>query len=314
MKNGIVLLVGLMMVDLPVFAQNGIFKCTGADGAILYQGTACTAQQQQVTLVEPRKREAEPTVVDPLGAKAASDTNDSGAKRSLIAADEIGVGMSDTKVLNMRGWGRPRHIARHRGEDGWREEWTYGSVEGAARLVQFVNGKVVAVRSVDALQIAGVRAPNIESQQLVAASNVGPAHTAQRSYEALAIAQGLVRDRPEASRGRERTWQPGIAASVVTAKTYGAAETTTRAQPDSRPIDREARPPSGQDGSIAASIAALPPGAPSAEVQIPSSASQERWQFMRAQPQSEATSAHPEVIVQSSAARQLRTGDDTVLQ
>jgi hypothetical protein len=55
--------------------------------------------------------------------------------------------MSDTKVLNMRGWGRPKKITRTKGREGWREEWTYLSRPEEKTILQFINGTLAAAIS-----------------------------------------------------------------------------------------------------------------------------------------------------------------------
>jgi hypothetical protein len=52
------------------------------------------------------------------------------------------LGMSDDEVLNLAGWGVPKHIARTKAARGWREEWTYPTSTGERRLY-FVNAKLV---------------------------------------------------------------------------------------------------------------------------------------------------------------------------
>ena len=186
MKSGAAVVLGLLAIGSPAMAQNGIYKCTTVDGAVVYQGSPCQAQQQQVTLVAPRPREAELPAGNaqlPLAQSAA-------------AGNELLPGMSDTKVLNMRGWGRPTRIERSRGPDGWREEWTYVARDaGTTRLVSFVNGKVEGVTTQDAVQVARARQ---ETQAL--------AEQARRTLESM---QG----RPDRSRENapriERTYPRG---------------------------------------------------------------------------------------------------------
>jgi hypothetical protein len=52
------------------------------------------------------------------------------------------LGMSDDQVLNLAGWGVPKHIARTKAARGWREEWTYATSTGERRLY-FVNATLV---------------------------------------------------------------------------------------------------------------------------------------------------------------------------
>ena len=230
MRNGAVLVLGLLAIDVPALAENGVFKCTGADGAIVYQGAPCRMHQQQVTLVEARKREPKPVVGDP--AKSGSDAD---ARRVAPIGDELVPGMSDTKVLNMRGWGRPQRIERSRANDGWREEWTYVSRnDGTARLVSFVNGKVEGVSAQDALQVARARR---ETQLL--------ADQTRRSIDSLQGPHGQARDQ---SQWIERSFAgaeiaPAIATAEPTRRAIAAPEGSSASglQPQDPGVDHAAR-------------------------------------------------------------------------
>ena len=205
MKNYTIVLLGLIAVESPAVAQNGVFKCTGTAGAIAYQGTPCRDRQSQVTLVEPRKVESLPADAAP-DVKPAQDAS-AGEKRLLPVADELNLGMSDTKVLNMRGWGKPQHIARSRGQQGWWEEWTYVSrADGATRTVQFLNGKVASLKSQDAQQVA--RATVRPAEPLVQASAPPSIPSIEQTARAGAgsIEQPVVREAPQSAIARiERT-------------------------------------------------------------------------------------------------------------
>lgn len=237
MKHYNSMLLGLLLIDMPAIAENGVYKCTGADGTIAYQGTPCRDRQVQVTLVEPRKREPDALPIDTgngrsvaeAGAKPATEAG-GGEKRSLLAADELVPGMSDTKVLNMRGWGRPTHIARSRGEGGWREEWTYvARADGATRTVQFLNGKVAGSRSQDAQQVAVARATVPPEQQVVRTSphsstdSAGP--TMQRESRPVVQPQAREEQQLPAVARLERPAERGSAASASSVP----VETTTTA-------------------------------------------------------------------------------------
>ena len=179
MKNTTAYVLGMLAIGAgPAIAESGVYKCTGASAAIVYQDVPCKEVHSQVTLVEPRKRE--PLTVDAQAASPDAQLKpvSEGEQRSVLSSEELIPGISDTKVLNMRGWGRPQNIARSRGADGWREEWTYVSrSDGAQRLVTFVNGRVSGVTSQDALQVARARQ---ETQQL--------ADQTRRSIESMTTA------------------------------------------------------------------------------------------------------------------------------
>jgi hypothetical protein len=52
------------------------------------------------------------------------------------------LGMSDDEVLNLSGWGVPKHITRTKVWRAWREEWVYPTATGDRRLY-FVNATLV---------------------------------------------------------------------------------------------------------------------------------------------------------------------------
>jgi hypothetical protein len=134
----------LLAIAAPIVCESAVYKCTDEDGETVYQDTRCVAGQLQVPLVtSPVERaqigstEAVPEPVSPQGTMPGSG---------------LAVGMSDTKVLNTRGWGRPQKITRTRARDGWHEEWTYPSRPEETRILQFVNGTLTEAISEPMLQ------------------------------------------------------------------------------------------------------------------------------------------------------------------
>jgi hypothetical protein len=233
MKKRVVLVFALALIDLPAVAESGVFKCTDPTGVVVYQGVPCKAQSAQVTLVEPRKRE--PSIAN--AGSTAANPQESGDGRSVLAGSELIPGMSDTKVLNMRGWGRPHHIVRSRGEDGWREEWTYvARADGATRLVQFVNGKVAGFRSQEAQAIARIEPPRIESQQIVQASPGAQTPTvdaATRAEDAARVVERMTRtEAPSSAAVRwERAAEGNASVSVTEPVAVATQIEAARAEP-----------------------------------------------------------------------------------
>lgn len=116
-------------------AQATIYKCT-VEGAVIYQDRACRPGQTAVVLPGAEVRPADD------GARGAA------GQESPAAVSETGglvVGMTDTEVLNLRGWGRPQKITRSRAQRAWVEQWTYLTPANGARQLQFANGKLTAV-------------------------------------------------------------------------------------------------------------------------------------------------------------------------
>jgi hypothetical protein len=134
----------LLPLAAPVVCDSAVYKCTAEDGKAVYQDTPCVAGQLKVALV------ASPAGRDQIGGTGA--VSEPGSQQGLVSGSELAVGMSDTKVLNTRGWGRPQKVTRTRARDGWREEWTYLSRPEEKRILQFVNGTLTAAISEPMLQ------------------------------------------------------------------------------------------------------------------------------------------------------------------
>jgi hypothetical protein len=129
----------LLSIAAPIVCQGAVYKCTGEDGKAVYQDTPCVGAQLQAPLVtSPAKRD------QTRGTEAASQPD---TPQGLVTDGGLAVGMSDTKVLNMRGWGRPKKITRTKGREGWREEWTYLSRPEEKTILQFINGTLAAAIS-----------------------------------------------------------------------------------------------------------------------------------------------------------------------
>ena len=129
--------------------ESAVYKCTAENGQAVYQDTPCVAGQLPVALV------ASPAVASPAGRDQIAGkgaVSEPASLQGLVQGSELAVGMSDTKVLNTRGWGRPQKVTRTRGKDGWREEWTYLSRPEEKRILQFVNGTLTAAMSEPVLQ------------------------------------------------------------------------------------------------------------------------------------------------------------------
>ena len=295
MKKRVVLLVGLALIELPVAAQNGVFRCTDSGGAVAYQGSPCGVQSAQVTLVEPRKQ-----LVGSV-ATAAPLKAESSEARSVFVGEELVPGMSDTRVLNMRGWGRPQHIARSRAEDGWREEWTYVSrADGATRLVQFVNGKVADVRSQDAQQSARIEPqPRIDAPQIVQALPrpqtlaIQAVDSAARAVEAAKVVERMARGDTPAAPAANR-WANAPASGT----------------------EARSAPPPVEPDTGATQTEADRAGQPTAVVQSPSdqTSRRERLHVIRTDPPAP-DAPQPGAVIQSSAYPPFPVdGDQTVQQ
>ena len=163
-------LLSIALMGLPLSSGAAVYRCT-VEGETVYQATPCVLGQAQAVVAlptqqpakqQPQKPQAEANVSNQASSVAAANSGEQRASRAEPAAappvatsamsPDLILGMSDTKVLNMRGWGRPQNISRSKGEEGWREEWTYQSRAGSTRTLQFSNGKLAAINTDSAPQ------------------------------------------------------------------------------------------------------------------------------------------------------------------
>jgi hypothetical protein len=139
-------LFGLLTVAGLSHAQT-IHKCADADG-IAYRDTPCVASQQEQPFASGAKseglrsasnadRRSRPAGRLPPGSQAAY-------AGTPFAATTIFIGMTDTQVLNLPGWGRPAQIVRNKVKQGWREQWEYKRPGDESHRLYFENGRLAA--------------------------------------------------------------------------------------------------------------------------------------------------------------------------
>src|SRR3954464_5541674 len=94
----------------PWHANAAIYKCTAADRSVVYQDTPCNLSTKSEIVAAANIPDGQ--------AITYSDA-------AISAAPTLGLtlGMSDTQVLNLRGWGRPGKITRAKTKRAWLEEW-----------------------------------------------------------------------------------------------------------------------------------------------------------------------------------------------
>lgn len=156
--NNRAIILGLLCCACPLPSQATIYKCTN-DGAIIYQDTPCKAGQSATAHVDAAPRLAR---ANSLGE---SVLGEAAPPRSPFQFTEPVVGMTDTAVLNLRGWGRPSGITRSRTKGAWHEEWTYVSPADGQKQLQFTNGKLTAINRDAAALPADQRMAQITPQQ-----------------------------------------------------------------------------------------------------------------------------------------------------
>jgi len=141
--NACVITVGLLTMPLHA-AESVVYKCTIA-GEVTYQGKPCEQGLAQQTLsAEPLLSHQAPAVAQTIPATNANANAELQPRKSMTG-DALVAGMTDTKILNLREWGRPNQISRNSGEHGWHEEWTYLSRAHGTTLLRFVNGRLSSV-------------------------------------------------------------------------------------------------------------------------------------------------------------------------
>jgi hypothetical protein len=140
-----------------------IHKCTGPDG-IVYQNLPCAAGQREqdmdaMTSIQraASSRDTDASAPQGQGPRASSpalysNRRDRTAARppqsgryagTPFAATTLFIGMTDTQVLNLPGWGRPARISRSKDSQGWREQWVYRNSSDQSSLLYFQNGRLV---------------------------------------------------------------------------------------------------------------------------------------------------------------------------
>ncbi|HEX5864050.1 MAG TPA: hypothetical protein VF014_07300 [Casimicrobiaceae bacterium] len=135
------------------FATLSHAQCAGAEG-IAYRDTPCVADQQEQPFASGTKSES-------LRADSNAGRRSRPAGRQSLnsyaayagtpfAATTIFIGMTDTRVLNLPGWGRPTQIVRSKARQGWREQWEYKRSGDESHRLYFENGRLVEREDVTA--------------------------------------------------------------------------------------------------------------------------------------------------------------------
>ncbi len=133
----------LIFAAVPFGAQATIYKCT-QDTMVVYQDTPCERAAKSQLIVASLHPAPAISRFEPNTASIPDPRPDPGA-RGVPQAPGLSLGMLDTEVLNLRGWGRPAKITRSRANRTWHEEWTYFSPPDGPRQLQFTNGKLAGV-------------------------------------------------------------------------------------------------------------------------------------------------------------------------
>ncbi len=146
MKNPLlhVSLFSLLSLAWPLAGHAAIYKCTAAD-AVTYQDHPCENADARELIVASIR--TQPDARDPAADYARpAESKPEAPPRPLFQPPGLELGMFDTQVLNLRGWGRPTKITRSKVKRAWHEAWTYISpLDGQQRQLEFANGKLTAI-------------------------------------------------------------------------------------------------------------------------------------------------------------------------
>ena len=143
MKN-LLIWSSLIFLVCPMSAPAAIYKCT-EDDTVSYRDTPCESGGTSELVVAMVRTDPAPTKSEPSAAIVAEPKPDIAVRLSPQTGG-LTLGMFDTQVLNLRGWGRPGKITRSKSKREWREEWTYFSPQDGERQLLFANGKLTAIQ------------------------------------------------------------------------------------------------------------------------------------------------------------------------
>ena len=123
-------------------AHAAVYKCV-ADDTVTYQDTPCDGADSTTFVLASIRTESPAAKSEPATAIAPEPKPEPAPR--VAQSPGLTLGMFDTEVLNMRGWGRPGKITRSKAKSAWREEWTYFSPQDGQRQLQFANGRLTGI-------------------------------------------------------------------------------------------------------------------------------------------------------------------------
>src|SRR5215218_6774678 len=131
-------LLALCSIMLPLSAHADIYRCIVSHN-VTSQDTPCAnADESEIIVASIRSERID--AGRPLSSGGAIIDATPEAQPDVAAnvnvsnpATDLTLGMFDTQVLNLRGWGRPSKITRSKAKGAWREEWIYVSPRNGER-------------------------------------------------------------------------------------------------------------------------------------------------------------------------------------
>lgn len=127
----------LVLLAGPAAAVN---KCTGPDGAVVFQDAPCAGKSEAVRILGAGR-------ADPGSAGSQYWQREAARQRLEAAVAErlVTIGMSADQVRSS--WGEPTKINRTISERGASEQWVYRRGAGGAQYVYVENGVVRTIQS-----------------------------------------------------------------------------------------------------------------------------------------------------------------------
>jgi hypothetical protein len=136
MKTSLVSLCALCLA-FPLAGHSQVYKCTTDASLVIYRDTPCNTNEVSITLAQAPVKATLPDGPTP--------TIEPRSPTRPLKIAMLALGMSDTEILNKRGWGRPGKITRSKVNRSFNEEWTYTSAADGQTVLQFSNGMLAAI-------------------------------------------------------------------------------------------------------------------------------------------------------------------------
>jgi hypothetical protein len=128
---------GILCIAFPIPGHTEIYKCTNDASVVIYRDTPCSTEQVSITLTPaPIKTPISDSRLPALEPRSPAQSPNAGT---------LALGMTDTEILNKRGWGLPARITRSKVNRSFIEEWIYISAADGQTILQFTDGKLAAI-------------------------------------------------------------------------------------------------------------------------------------------------------------------------
>jgi hypothetical protein len=136
LRGFFILVSALLAAAAPASAQ-GVYKCPGAGGQVVFQQAPCVQGGERVVVREGNVLDSQATANPGL--------LESAQRRSLVENGRLFEGMSPGEVRQVLG--NPLAVNRSAGSYGTREQWVYRYPDGSRRFVYLRDGALDSVSS-----------------------------------------------------------------------------------------------------------------------------------------------------------------------